>query len=362
MIEEVHNDPAKLERFLALPATVYRGDPNYCAASRESVLEGLQRPRFQNSQRILLAMDGDQCVARLVARRSPALTDESNRPVGMIGFFEALNRPEQVVALLRAAVDWLRQTGAGMVVGPMDGDTWHKYRFNVGPFELPPFLMEPYNPAYYPDLWEACGFQPLEEYYSKHVSDITEVMPVLEPILQRVISRGYRLRPLRLDKFRDELTIFYRLSTEIFADNFLYEDISEEDFAGMYEPVKSLVDPRFVWFAQAPDDTYAGFLFATHDYHAAVTAMRGERGLLAKLRFSLNRGRSNAVNLKSLGVLRRHRRSGLAAALMCQGYKMGLEKGYRRANLCLIREGNPSGRLDGDKGTVSRRYRLYKFN
>lgn len=361
MIDEVRNDPAKLEVFLALPATVYRRDPRYCAASRDAMLESLHRPRFQDTQRILLAMDDGQCVARLVARRSSTLTDDSSQPVGMIGFFEALNRPEPVAELLREAVGWLRDIGVGMIVGPLDGDTWHKYRFNIGPFDLPPFLMEPYNPPYYPELWEQCGFQPLEEYYSKRVPDMAEVVPSLERILARVIAGGYRLRPLRMDRFRDELMIFYRLSTEIFADNFLYEDISEDDFVGMYEPVKSMVDPQFVWFAQAPDHQYAGFLFATHDYHAAVTAMRGERGLLAKLRFLQNRGRSNAVNFKSLGVVSGHRRSGLGAALMCQGYKMGLEKGYRKANLCLIRDGNPSGRLDGGRGTVSRRYRLYKF-
>lgn len=361
MIDVVKNDPAKLEGFLALPAMVYRGDTHYCAASRESVLESLYRPKFQDAQRILVAMDNGQCVARLVARRSSALTDDSNRPVGMIGFFEALNQPETVAELLRAAIRFLQETGAGMIIGPMDGDTWHKYRFNVGPFERPPFLMEPYNPAYYPVLWEKCGFQSLEKYYSKYVPDIAEVIPSLEKILKRVISRGYRLRPLRLDRFRDELSIFYRLSTEIFADNFLYEDISENDFVGMYEPVKAMVDPQFVWFAQAPDDSYAGFLFATHDYHEAAAAMRGGRGLMAKLRFFLNRGRSNAVNMKSLGVVNGHRRSGLGAALACQGYKMGLEKGYHRANLCLIRDGNPSGQLDGGKGTVSRRYRLYRF-
>ena len=46
---------------------------------------------------------------------------------------------------------------------------------------------------------------------------------------------------------------------------------------------------------------------------------------------------------------------------MHEGYRQTLKLGYRRANLCLIREGNPSGHLDGNVGIVSRRYVLYQL-
>ena len=51
----------------------------------------------------------------------------------------------------------------------MDGDTWHRHRLNVGPFDDPPFLLEPYNPPYYPEIWEEAGFQVLARYFSKQV-------------------------------------------------------------------------------------------------------------------------------------------------------------------------------------------------
>ncbi|MHC5032515.1 MAG: hypothetical protein ACYTGU_16830, partial [Planctomycetota bacterium] len=36
------------------------------------------------------------------------------------------------------------------------------------------------------------------------------------------------------------------------------------------------------------------------------------------------------------------------------------EKGLRRGNLCLLREGRPAGRFDTGCGRVFRRYRLYE--
>ena len=42
-------------------------------------------------------------------------------------------------------------------------------------------------------------------------------------------------------------------------------------------------------------------------------------------------------------------------------YEQIVEKGFRKAHHCLIRDGNPSGRLGGDKTRVMRRYALYRF-
>ena len=41
-------------------------------------------------------------------------------------------------------------------------------------------------------------------------------------------------------------------------------------------------------------------------------------------------------------------------------YQSMVEKEIRKVNLCLIRDGNPSGRLEGGVGKVFRRYVLYR--
>lgn len=363
-VVDVHAGNPALEAFLALSDDVYRGDPLHLPTAKETALAGLARPEFAGRQQLLLATGaGGFPVARLAARLSPALTGTDGRPLGMIGFFEALPGEEAAEAargLLAAATSWLREQGAGEIVGPMEGDTWHRYRLNVGPWNEPPFLLEPQNPAYYPPLWEAAGYVPLERYLSKWC-DSAEVAGRLADKAARAEAAGYRLRRLDLSRFDEELATIYRLSCRVFAGNFLYTEIPEAEFLALYRGTRRLLDPDFVWFAESPGGEAVGFLFAYPDrVRAAVAARRGRP--LAALGWTLHHrflDRGRAVDFKTLGVLAEHRRAGLAAALFHRGHQAAARKGYRRANHCLFREGNPSGDLGGE-GILLRRYLLYK--
>lgn len=351
-----------LHDFFAVARQVYDDDPSYVAPTRAAEQASLERPDYAGRQRLLVAYDAGRPTARLVARVSPSLRDDAGHPYGFLGFFEALDRPDLVATLFREAVTWLRDQGAGTIVGPLDGDTWHRYRLNVGPWDERPFLMEPYNPPYYPGLWESNGFESLEEYCSKRLDDLAGAVAGLDGSYRSALERGYRFERLRLDRYEDELRRFYRLCVEIFRDNFLYSEISEERFLGLYRGARRLIDPDFVVFAVAPDGTDAGFLFAFPDYFDAVSALRGRTSWLAAARFLwARRRRPDTVNLKSLGVVPAHRRARLGGALMCHAYRTAQEKGYRRANLCLILAGNPSGRLEAGLGRVLRSYRLYRY-
>lgn len=352
-----------LEAFLGLPAAIYDGDPGYNPPTRTDVLASLLRPDFAGAQRAWIGSGGaaGAAVARIVARRSPTLRDDSGLPYGLLGFFEARPGSEEVVArLFETAVAWLRESGAGAILGPMDGDTWHRHRLSVGPWDDPPFLLEPFNPPYYPALWESQGFTVLERYLSKRV-ETALVADFLEPKRQAACAAGYRLRRLDPRRLRQELGTIYRISVRIFARNFLYTDIPEEEFLALYGGARSLLDPDLVWFAQAPGGDDVAFLFAYPDRFRAVAAMRGRRHPLALLRYLRHRGEADAVNMKTLGVLPEHRRAGLAAALMGQAHRIAQEKGYRFANHCLFRAGNPSGDLDGGTGRVMRNYHLYRL-
>ncbi len=352
---------AGLEAFLRLPAQVYRDDPGYNAPTRKDVLASLFRPAFAGSQKAWVAVEAGWPRARIVARLSPVLRDPEGRPYGMLGFFEALPDAEDAVGqLFEESIGWLRQAGAGEVIGPMDGDTWHKHRLSVGPWDDPPFLLEPYNPPGYPEMWEANGFEVLETYASKRVEPAV-VAAHLEPGRQTALSAGYRLRRLDAGRFEDELRRIYQMSRTVFARNFLYTEISEPEFLGLYAGARRLIDSDLIWFARAPDGEDAGFLFAYPDRFRAVAALRGRRDPIALLRYLARRNDVEAVNVKTIGVLPEHRRSGLGAALMAQGHLMAMEKGYRLANHCLYREGNPSGEMDGGTGRLLRRYHLYRL-
>lgn len=355
------SEKAGLDDFLGVADAVYGDDPHYCAPFRTGVVASLFRDEFSGRQALWVAEAEGRAVARIAARISPTLRDDAGRPMGMLSFFEAANRPSAVSALLRRAVEWLADRGAGTIIGPMDGDTWHKYRFNIGPFESAPFLMEPYNPSYYADLWTGFGFEVLESYCSKTVDDPAAAEANTERLARRALSHGYALRPIRMDRFRDELSVMYALSRRIFAGNFLYTDIPREEFLSLYDSSRRLIDPDFVWFVRSREGEDVGFVFAFSDCFRAMAAMHGRRTPVGFLRFLWLKGRADAVNIKSLGVVPEHQRTGAAMALMNTVYREAARKRYRHVNLCLMRDGNASARMDGGQGRVIRRYALYSL-
>lgn len=330
--------------------------------SLDSVTRSLLREKFLGCQRVFSVFDdiGERSVGHIVARISPTLKCLQGKPVGMLGFFAGLNQPEPIGRLLNFAGQWLREHGAGSVIGPIDGDTWHSYRINLGPFEEPAFLMEPTNPPWYESLWTSARFTPVDRFHSKVIHDVPAAAEATCAALQAARDHGYRFRTLDKSRFEDELKTIYRISCQSFVDNFLYDEISESVFLELYRPSQNIVDPRLVLFAEDSVGEPVGFLFNVVDYQRAVQSMRGGKGLGAKVRFMLNKKHANAVNFKSIGILPEHRRKSLAAALMNLGYKATIEMGYRRANLCLIRDGNASSSLDGGQGKILRRYALYQ--
>lgn len=355
-IRDAADEPVLREAFLRLPERVYVGDARYSAPPLEAVRRSLAAP----GRRLLFAEEDGRAVARLSAQLSPALQDEAGRPVGMIGHFEALERPEAVAALFAEALAWLRAAGARRVIGPIDGDTWHRYRLNLGPWVHPPFLLEPYNPAYYPALWEANGFTIAARYASTRVEDLPAVAARLEARAEQARRAGYRPRAIELGRFDEEIALLYRLSCRIFAGNYLYSEISAAEFAALYAGARPLLERRLVSFVVAPGGEAVGFLFAYPDLFRAVAAMRGKRHLLAKLRFLWLRRKAGAVNFKTLGVLPEHRRAGCAALLFHHGYREAMALGYRAANHCLFLDDNPSAGLDHGVGVPLRRYALYE--
>jgi len=325
-----------LDAFLAVAEKVYVGDSFRQPSRREAVLSGLRRKDFEGRQALFLAGDA----ARVAARISFSLLDDAGRPCGLLGLFEAVNNTHAARALFQAALDWLRAQGVKTVIGPMDGDTWHRYRLNVGPFDTPPFLMEPYNPAYYPTLWESSGFSQIEGYYSSCVEDVPAAVRETERIAARALARGYELRPFRIHAVRDDLLKIYEISRRIFAKNRFYTEITSDEFLALYRGIDKLLVDGLNWFARDDSGEDVGFVFAFPNRIGAAPP--------------------DAVNIKTLGVVPERQRTGVALALMHRVYSEIAKAGYRRANLCLIRDGNSSGRMDGGQGRVFRRYALYQ--
>jgi hypothetical protein len=336
-----------LAAFHALPATVYASDA-FHIPSRDAVPEG---------ERLLLAYENGETVARCQARMQSG-SDE----IGTIGLFQALHRGEAVAALLKNAAGFLMETGAKKIIGPMDGDTWHTYRVNLGPFDKAPFLKEPWNPPYYEKLWIDSGFKVAEKYDSYIVDDPMSAARNQEKFYKRCVRNGFRFSPVTMKNYFDILPDIHKLSRMVFDKNKFYTSIDLEEFTRLYRPAAPLLKTGLSWTAFDSEGALAGYVFTFPDYADAARAMNGKTGILAKVRFALNRHKARRTCMKTLGVAPRRRGSGLTAALTYLSFKNSAELGYEHTLMCLMHKENDSRRFSGGAHRHFRDYALYEYH
>ncbi len=281
--------------------------------------------------------------------------------VGYLGSFECVDDQPLASALLDRGARWLRRQGAACIRGPVTFDTWHPYRFAVEGEGRPPFLLEPYNPPYYPSLWETHGFRAVASYISMEAGDLASVTERLEPFLRRAVRSGFRFRKLDLARFDAELALLHAMSNESFAGAPGFHPISLEGFRQIFAGARTLGSNLTV-IAEHHDGRPAGFLFGYPDLSDAVRAMRGSDSPVAKARFALARRGARAAVLKTLVVLPWARGTSVGMALVASHLGLALAAGHETSIHALMAEDNPSTHLSVFTGARRlRRYALYEL-
>lgn len=267
----------------------------------------------------------------------PPMDDEL---LGVIGQFCAESEND-AAALLSRACEELRARGCTLAVGPMDGNTWRRYRFVTEAGEEPPFLMEPSNPKEWPQWWRNFGFESLAEYFSSATDDLTMRDPRVDKVAARLTKDGVTIRPLDPARFEDELAMIFEVSLASFTENFLYTPLPREAFLGQYFAIKDRVRPELVLLAEQ-DRRPVGYVFALPDYAQA------QRGVPV-----------TTVIVKTLAVLPGRRHAGLGAWLLAEVHAAAQRLGFARAIHALMHETNKSRNLSAHYAKTFRRYTLF---
>lgn len=294
-------------------------------------------PALEGDDRIHVANAGGAAEAVLWWTRVPALPGER---LGVIGGFAA-NQPAAAREVLGRALAVLRAQGCTLAVGPMDGNTWRRYRFVTGGSVEPPFFLEPMNPPEWPEWWRSAGFEPLAEYFSTATDDLAARDARVAGAADRLTSSGVIVRPLDIDRFDQELERIFAVSVVSFQDNYLYTPLPREMFLAQYRDFRARVRPELVLIAEREGEP-VGYVFAAPDLAQA------QRGVAI-----------DTVIVKTLAVLPGRAQAGLGAWLLDEVHQAALRLGFRRAIHALMHESNRSRNLSAHYANTIRRYTLF---
>jgi L-amino acid N-acyltransferase YncA len=260
--------------------------------------------------------------------------------LGVIGGFSATSEAAATALLGRAEAE-LRARDCTLAVGPMDGNTWRRYRLVTEPGDEPPFFLEPTNPSAWPAWWRAAGFGPLAEYFSTATDDLAARDDRLDGVAARMAAAGVTIRPLDPARFEEELGKIYEVSVVSFQENFLYTPLPREAFFAQYRAIQARVRPELVLLAEQAGRP-VGYVFGTPDF---AQAQRG--------------GAVTTFIVKTLAVLPGRAHAGLGALLMGEAHAAARRLGFTRAIHALMHESNKVRNLSAIYARTIRRYTLF---
>ena len=259
--------------------------------------------------------------------------------VGAIGHFAA-SQGDAGVLLVHACGELARH-GCTVAVGPMDGNTWRRYRVVTERGEYPPFFLEPNNPDDWPLSFTGAGFTPLAEYYSARTGELAIANPRIEAVWRRLLQQGLSVRHLDGSDIEKELESLYDLAIASFGGNFLYSPLAKEEFLAQYRTIMPYVRPELVLIAERAGKP-VGFLFAVPDHLESRS------------------GKPTATFIvKTLAVHPAFSGRGLGSVLLWHVNRAAYSLGYRAAIHALMHQGNQSVRISAREGFIFRRYTLY---
>ena len=304
-----------------------------------ATLDAAERARHAPDRHLLVI--GDDGTLR--ARTSCWWTETSTLPgerVGLIGHYAAADAAGAAAALA-AACAALEHAGCSLAVGPMDGNTWRRYRWVIERGSAPPFFLEPDNPDSSPAEFVAAGFDVLATYTSAATEDLSQQDPRLGAAETRLTRQGVRIRPLDVTRGDAELRAIYRLSIDAFSSNYLYTPIEEAEFLEQNARVLPYLDPELVLLAER-DGALVGYLFGVPD---VLQRLRGEP--------------VSTFIVKTVAVATGRGVSGLGSVLVGLSQQRAYERGYSRAIHALMHESNVSRNISRRYAHTIRRYALF---
>jgi GNAT superfamily N-acetyltransferase len=260
--------------------------------------------------------------------------------VGLIGHYAASGESSGL-EVIGEALARLERAGCTIAVGPMDGNTWRRYRFIAERGSEPSFFLEPDNPDEWREHFERAGFRVMATYTSALTTDLTNEDPRLAATQASLGKKGITIRTLRPDDADQDLRRIFRLSLDSFQANYLYTPIEEDEFLEQNRRLLPHVLSDLVLLAERDGDL-VGFLFAVPDL---LQRQRGRR--------------VDTIIIKTVAVSPTVASAGLGSLLVGLAQRRAREMGFTRAIHALMHEQNFSRNISRHYAHTIRRYALF---
>lgn len=278
-IEQVEPGSRQVDRFIALPYRLHRGDPNWVPPlfmERQETLSPKTNPYFLHADVMyFLALRGDRVVGRISAQIDRSGLEIRKDATGHFGLLAAEDDQAVVDALFEAAADWLRAKGMIRMVGPFNLSINEETGLLVDGWDRPPMLMMGHDRAYLGPRIEAAGLTKAKDVYA-YLYDIEQDLPAgVRQMIDRPLPTNLRLRMLDMKRYEEDLGHVTSIFNNAWSGNWGFVPLSEAETKQMAKSLKLLINPKLAWIAEV-DDKPVAFGVCLPNLNEAIADLGGK--------------------------------------------------------------------------------------
>ena len=345
-IIEVENG-RQLREFIRLPYRLYRELPFWVPpliSERKEFFDKNRNPFYRTATtKLFLARQNNEYVGRIATCVNYTHNDFHMENVGFFGFFDLVDDYEVASKLLKVAMITLKKAGMDKMRGPTNFSTNHEIGFLIDGFDMPPTVMNPYNPPYIPKLAEKFG---LKKVMDLNAFLITSEKPISERqmrLVEKIKARNkITIRKVNFSRFEQEIGLINQIYNQAWERNWGFVPLKEDEFRYVAKNLKEIVDEDLVLIAEINGEP-AGFSMAVPDINLVLIKMNGRLFPFGVFKFLWNtkiRRKIDGVRMLTMGVVHKYQKRGVDSIFYVETYQRAVVKGYTWAELSWILETN----------------------
>ncbi len=338
---------ADLNKFIAFPYRLHRGDPQWVPPLRMDMRKLLSRrknPFFQHAEAEYFLAErlggrSAEVVGRIAAIHNRGHNEFHEDTVGFYGFFESINDQSVADSLFYAAANWLKQRGLTVMRGPVSFSTNDECGLLIDGFDTPPAVLTPYTPPHYVDLTERAGFTKARDLFLYHSVDDQLPERLIRGAKLIAERKKITLRPIDMKRFSEEVELIKQVYNSAWERNWGFIPMTEAEIDHMAKDLKPVIVPELVVFAEREGELI-GFAVALPDLNVALKTNPSGRLFPGILKILWKARKITRLRIILLGVVPEYRRYGADALMYHWIWEKGYALGYRWAEAGWILEDN----------------------
>lgn len=313
--------PRETNGWLAVPGTVYAGDPNFVPQLNmleKQRIDPRKAPFFTFGEAaFFVAYRGTTPVGRITAQVNRRHLEFHNDNTGHFGFLDCANDPEAVRALLKSGEEWLKQRRLSRVMGPFNFSINEECGCLVAGFESRPAMLMPHGAPYVSSLVEENGYSKVIDLFAYRTKP-DRLPSRIAQLAERAARFGeVRLRQFDMRRYRAEIDLLVEIYNDAWSDSWGFVPFSTAEIDSLAHELKPFFRNEYGRFLMI-EGKEVGFAVGLPDLNGIIARFQGRLFPFnwVRLIWTLKRETWRTGRIPFLGVRRAWRTTPRGSALV----------------------------------------------